>query len=152
MGKQWKKWHTLYFLGLQNHCRWWLQPWNQRTLASWKKSYGQVGQHIKKQTFAFKGPSSPSYGFSSSHVWMWDLDDLDYKESWALKNWCFWAVVLEKTLESSLESKIKPVNHKGNKPRIFIGRTDAEAPILWPFVANVAERRTPSRARNWALV
>ena len=125
----------LYFWGLQNHCRWWLQPWNQRTLASWKKSYGQLGQHIKKQTFAFKGPSSPSYGFSSSQVWMWDLDDLDYNESWALKNWCFWAVVLEKTLESPLDSKeIHPVHSEGNQSWIFIGRTDTEAgaSVLWP--------------------
>ena len=68
-------------------------------LAPWKKSYDQPVQHIKKQRhyFANKGPSSQSYGFSSSHVWMWKLD---YKESWALKNWCFWTVVLEKTLES----------------------------------------------------
>ena len=101
--------------------------------ASWKKSYDQPRQHIKKQRhyFANKGPSSQSYGFSSSHVWMWDLD---HKESWALKNWCFWTVVLEKTLESLGLKEIKPVNPKGNKSWIFIGRTDAEAqtPILWP--------------------
>ena len=75
---------------------------------------------------------SPSYGFSSSHVWMWDLE---HKESWAPKNWCFWTVVLEKTLESLLDCKeIQPVNPKGNQSWIFIGRTDAEAetPILWP--------------------
>ena len=71
-------------------------------------------------------------GFSSGHVWMWELD---YKESWALKNWCFWTVVLEKTLESPLDCKeIQPVNLKGNKSWIFIGKTDAEAetPKLWP--------------------
>ena len=82
--------------------------------------------------FAYKGPSSQGYGFSSSHVWMWKLD---HKESWALKNWCFWAVVLEKTLESPLDHKeIKPVNPQGNQSWIFTGRTDAEAetPILWP--------------------
>ena len=75
---------------------------------------------------------SPSYGFSSSHVWMWELD---YKESWVLKNWCFWTVVLKKTLESPLDCKeIQPVHPKGNQSWIFIGRTDAEAetPILWP--------------------
>ena len=90
----------LYFLGLQNHCRWWLQPWNLKTLAPWKKSYDQPRQHIKKQRhyFANKRPCSQSYGFSSSHVWMWESD---YKESWVPKNWCFWTVVLEKTLESS---------------------------------------------------
>jgi len=105
-------------------------------IALWKKSYGKPRQHIKKQThhFANKGPYSQSYGFSSSHVWMWVLD---YKESWVPKNWCFWTVVLEKTLESPLDSKeIKPVNPKGNQSWIFIGRNDAdaeaEAPILWP--------------------
>ena len=73
-------------------------------LASWKKSYDQPRQHIKKQRhfFAHKGPSSQSYGFSSGHVWMWELDR---KESWALKNWCFWTVVLEKTLESLLTAR-----------------------------------------------
>ena len=82
--------------------------------------------------FANKGLSSQGYGFSSGHVWMWELD---YKESWAQKNWCFWSVVLEKTLESPLDCKeIKPVHPKGNQSWIFIGRTDAEAetPILWP--------------------
>ena len=79
------------------------------------------------------GPSSQSCGFSSSHVWMWELD---YKESRVLKNWWFWTVVLEKTLESPLDFKeIKPVNPKGNWPWMFLGRTDAEAetPELWPF-------------------
>ena len=80
--------------------------------------------------FSDKDPHSQNYGFSSSHIWMWGLD---HKESWAPKNWCFSTVVLEKTLESSLDSKIKPVNPKGNQSWIFIGRTDAEAeaPILW---------------------
>ena len=103
-------------------------------LAPRKKSYDQSKQHIKKQRhyFANKGPSSQSYGFSSSHVWMWELD---YKENWAPKNLCFWTVVLEKALESPLDSKeIKPVHPKGNQSWIFTGRTDAEAetPILWP--------------------
>ena len=82
--------------------------------------------------FANKGLSSQGYGFSSSHVWMWELD---CEESWALKNWCFWTVVLEKTLESPLDWKeIQPVHPKGDQSRVFIGRTDAEAetPILWP--------------------
>ena len=85
-----------------------------KTLTPWKKGYDQPRQHIKKQShhFSSKGPSSQSYGFSSSHVWMWELD---YKESWAPKNWCFWTVVLEKTLESPLDCKaIQPVNPKGN--------------------------------------
>ena len=94
----------------------------------------QPRQHIKKQKhyFANKGPSSQSYGFSSSHVWMWELD---CEESWALKNWCFWTVVLEKTLDSPLDCKeIQPVHPKGNQSWIFIRKTDAEAetPILWP--------------------
>ena len=102
--------------------------------APWKESYDKPRQRIKKQRFYFadKGPSSQSYGFPSSHVWMWELD---HKESWGPKNWCFWTVVLEKTLESPLDCKeIKPVNSKGNQSWIFIGRTDveAEALILWP--------------------
>ena len=98
----------LYFLGLQNHCRWWLQPWNWKTLTPWKKSDDQSRQYIKKQRhyFANKGPSSHSYGFPSSHVWMWELD---HKESWEAKSWCFWTVVV-KTLESPLDCKeIQPV-------------------------------------------
>ena len=89
----------LYFGWLQNHCRWWLQPWNEKTLAPWKESYDQPRHHIKKQRhyFANKVSSSRSYGFSRSRVWMWELD---YKGSWAPKNWCFWTVVLEKTRES----------------------------------------------------
>ena len=99
-----------------------------------KKSYDQPRYHTKKQRhyFANQGPSSQSYGFFSSHIWMWELD---YRESWVLKNWCFWTVVLEKTLESPLDCKeIHPVHSKGNQSWIFIGRTDAEAetPILWP--------------------
>ena len=89
--------------------------------APWKKSYDQPRQHIKKQRhyFANKSLYSQNYGFSSSHVWMWELD---HEESWSLKNWCFWTVVLEKTLESPLNFKeIKPVNPKKNQPWIFIG-------------------------------
>ena len=103
-------------------------------LTPWKESYDQPRQHIKKQRhyLANKGPSNQGYGFSSGHVWMWELD---YKESWARKNWCFWTVVLEKTLESPLDCKeIKPVHPKGNQSWVFIGRTDAkvETPVLWP--------------------
>ena len=103
-------------------------------LGPWKESYDQTRQHIKKQRhyFANKGLSSQSYDFSSSHVWMWELD---YKGSWALKNSCFWTVVLEKTLESLLDCKqIQPVHPEGNQSWMFIRRTDAEAemPIPWP--------------------
>ena len=100
----------------------------------WKESYDQPRQHIQKQRHHFvnKGPSSQGYGFSSSLVWMWELD---YKESWAQKNWCFWTVVLEKTLKSPVDCKeIQPVHHKGNQSLVFIGRTDvqAETLIFWP--------------------
>ena len=101
-------------------------------LAPWKKIYDEPGQCIKKQRhyLANKSPSSQSFGFSSSHVWMWEVD---HKESWIVKNWSFWTVVLEKTLESPLDwKKIKPVNPKGNQSWIFIWWTDTEAPILWP--------------------
>ena len=109
-------------------------------LAPWKKSYDQPRQQIKKQrhNFANKGPKSQGYGFSSSHVWMWELD---YKESWVQKNGCFWTAVLEKTLDSPWDWKeIQPINPKGNQSWIFIGRTDAEGPILWP-----------PDAKNWLI-
>ena len=114
----------LYFGGFKitadSDCR------NWKTLASWKKSYDQPRQHIKKQRhyFSNKGPSSQSYGFSSSHVLMWELD---YTENSAPKNWFFWTVVLEKTLESPLDSKVKPFNPKWNQSWVFIGKTGAEA-------------------------
>ena len=108
--------------------------------AHWKESYDKPRQYIEKQRhhhFADKGPSSQSYDFSSSHVWMWALD---CKEGWALKNWCFQIVVLEKTLESPLDCR--EIHPKGNQSWMFIGRTDveAEAPILWP-----------SDAKNWLI-
>ena len=121
-------------------------------LAPWKKSYDQPRQHIKKQRHYFtnKCPSSQSYGFSSSHVWMWELD---CEESWAPKNWCFWTVVLEKTLESPFGSKeIQPVHPKGNQSWIRIGRTDVEAetPILWPPDAkNLLIGKDPDAGRDW---
>ena len=95
---------------------------------------------LKSRDIANKSPSSQSYGFPSSHVWMWELD---YWESWVLKNWCFWAVVLEKTLESPLDCKeIQPVHPKGDQSWIFIGRTvaEAETPIFWP-----------PDAKNWLI-
>ena len=121
------------FFGLQNHCRWWLKPWNLKTLVPWKKINDKSRQHIKKQRhyFDYKVLYNQNYDFSSSHVWMWKLDN---KKGWAWKNWCLWTVV-EKTLESYLDSKeIQPVNPKGNQSWILIGRTyaKAEAPILWP--------------------
>ena len=119
-------------------------------LAPWKKSYDQPRQHIKKQRhyFANKGPSSRGYGFSSGHVWMWELD---CEESWVPKNRCFWTVVLEKTLESPLDCKeIQPVLPKQNQSRIFIGRTDAEASILWPPDAkNWLIGKDPDAGQDW---
>ena len=121
-------------------------------LSPWKESYDQPRQHIKKQRhyFANKGPSSQGYGFSSGHVWMWELD---CEESSALKNWCFWTVVLEKTLENPLDwKKIQPVHPKGDQSWVFIGRTDAEAetPILWPPDAkNRLIRKDPDSGKYW---
>ena len=109
-------------------------------------------QHIKKQRhyFANKGPSSQGYGFSSGHVWMWELD---CEENWVPKNWCIWAVVLEKTLESPLDCKeIQPVPPKGNQSWIFIGRTDVEAetPILWPpDIKNWLFGKYPDAGKDW---
>ena len=106
---------------------------------------------LKKQRhhFADKGPYSQSYGFSSSYGWMWELD---HKEGWALKNWCF-QIVLEKTLESPLDCKeIKPVHPKGNQSWIFIGRTDAEAEvlILWPPDAKrQLTGKDPDAEKDW---
>ena len=121
-------------------------------LTPWKESYDQPRQHIKKQRYHFanKVSYSQSYGLSSSHVWLWELD---HKEGWVLKNWCFWTVVLEKTFENPLNCKeIKPVHPKGNQPWIFIGRTDAEAevPIIWP--SDVKSRfigKDPDAGKDW---
>ena len=110
----------LYFGGLQNHCD---CSHEIKTLTPWNKNYEQPRQHIKRQRHYFvnKGPSSQGYGFSSGHVGMWELD---YK-GWALKNWCFWTVVLGKTLESLLDCKeIQPVPPKGDQSWVFTGRTD----------------------------
>ena len=99
--------------------------------------------------FADKGPYGQNYVFSSSHVWMWELD---HKEGWVLKNWCFWTVVLEKTLESPLDCKeMEPVNPKGNQLWIFIGRTNAEveAPKLWPPDAKNSLRKDPDAGKDW---
>ena len=134
MGKQWKQCPTLFF---------WAPKSLQMVTAAMKLkdtcSLEEKLWQTKKQRryFANISPSSQSYGFSSSHVWIWELDD---KESWAPKNWCFWTVVLEKTLESPLDcSEIQPVHSEGDQSWVFIGRTDVEAetPILWlPDVKN----------------
>ena len=123
-----------------------------KDLDPWKKSYDQPRQHIKKQRYYFtnKGPSSQSYDFSSNHVWLWELD---YKESWVQKNWCFWTVVLEKTLESPLDCmESQPVNPKGNQSWIFTERTDTEAEtaILWPpYAKNRLIGKDPDAGKDW---
>ena len=122
-------------------------------LTPWKESYGQPRQRIKKQRHYFvnKGPSSQDYGFSSSDVWMWEMD---YKESWVQKNWCFLIVVLEKTLESpfNCQPEIQPVHPKGDQFWVFIGRTDVEAetPILWPpDVKSWLIWKDPDAGKDW---
>ena len=121
-------------------------------VAPWKESYDKPRQRNKKQRhhFANKGPYIKSYGLSSNHVQMWELD---HTEGWAPKNSCFQIVVLEKTPESPLDSKeIKPVNPKGNQPWIYIGRTNAEAetPILWlPDAKSQFIRKDPDAGKDW---
>ena len=121
-------------------------------LTPWKESYDQPKQHIKKQRhyFANKDPSSQGYGFSSSHVWMWELD---CEESWVSKNWCFRSVVLEKTLESPMDDKeIRPVHPKGDQSWVFSGRTDAKAetPVLWPpHAKSWLIWKDPDAGRDW---
>ena len=143
---------TLYFLGSKITADGDCSHGIKRCLLLGRKAIMNLDSILKKQRhyFANKNPSSQSYGFSNSHVWIWELD---YKESWAPKNWCFWTVVLEKTLESPLDCKeIQPVHPKGNQSWIFIGRTDAEAeaPILWPpDVKNWLLRKDPDAGKDW---
>ena len=121
-----------------------------KALGPWKKNSDTPRQHSKKQRhyFANKGPSSQSDGFSSSHVQMWEMDN---KKDWMPKKWCLWTVRLEKTLESPSDCKeIKPVNPKGNQSWIFIGRTDAKAPILWPpDVKSQCTGKDPVARKDW---
>ena len=148
MGKQWQ---TL-ILGAPKSLQMVTAAMKLKMLALWRESYDQPRHFIKKQRhhFATKGPYNQSNGFSSGNIWM---RELNYKETWVPKNWCFWIVVLEKTLESPLDSKeIKPVNPKGNQPWIFIGRTDAKAdsPIRWPPDAkNWLTVKDPDAEKDW---
>ena len=134
MGKQWKQCQTL-FRGAPKSLQMMVAAMKlKRCLLLERKVMTNLDSILKKQRhyLANKGLSSQGYGFSSGHVWMWDLG---YKESWVRKNWCVWTVVLEKTLDSPLDCKeIQPVHPKGDQSWVFIGRTDAEAetPILWP--------------------
>ena len=131
MGKQWKQWQTLFGGGSKitadGDCS---HEFKRRFLLG-RKVMTNLDSMLKTRDITNKGPSSQSFSFSSSHVWMWELD---HKKRWALRNWCFWTVVLEKTLENPMDCKeIQLVNPKGNQSWIFIGRTDAEveSPILW---------------------
>ena len=151
MGKQWKQWQSLFW-GAPKALQMVTTAMKLQDACSLKKGYDQTRHHIKKQRhyFASKGLSSQKYGFSSNHVQMWELD---YKESWVLKNWCFWTVVLEKTPESPLDSKeIQPVHPKGNQSWIFIGKTnvEAETPILWPpDVKTWLIWKDPDTGKDW---
>ena len=163
MGKQWKQCQTLFF---------WAPKSLQMVTAAMKlkDAYSLEGklwqprQYIIKERhyFANKGLSSQGYGFSSSHVWMWELD---HKESWVFKNWCFWTVVLEKTLESPLDcKKIQPVHSTGDQSWVFIGRTDVEAEtpihlppdvknwLIWKWerlLGKIADRRRGQQRMRW---
>ena len=149
MGKQWNQWQTLF---------WWApkslqmvtEAMKLRHLLLERKVMTNLDSVLKNRDIADKGPSNQSYGFSSSHVWVLELD---HKEGWVLKNWSFWTVVLEKTLESPLDCKeIKPVHPKGNQSWILIGRTDVEAEtsILWPPDAkNWLIGKDPDAGKDW---
>ena len=133
MGKQWKQCQTLFW-GAPKSLQMVIAAMKLKDIYSLEASYDQPRQHIEKQRrySVNKGLSSQGYGFSSGHVWMWELD---YKESWVTKNWCFWTVVLEKTLESPLDCKeIQPVHSERDQPWDFSERNDAKAqtPVLWP--------------------
>ena len=146
----WKQWQTLF-------------SWTPKSLqtvtaavklkaAPWKESYETSRRCVEKQRhhFADKGLYGQSYAFSSSHVQMWELEN---KEGWALKNWCFWTVVLEETLESPWDCKeIQPINPEGNQPWIFTGRAiaEAKAPTLWPPDAkNWLIQKDPDTGKDW---
>ena len=139
----------------------WRIPWMEKSMRSQRVGHDWATspspspyfrQHIEKQRhhFANKGPSSQGYGFSSSHVWMCELD---YKESWMLKNWCFWTVVLEKMLESPLDcEEIQPVHSEIDQPWDFFGRNDvkAETPVLWsPHAKSWLTGKDPDAGREW---
>ena len=151
MGKQWKQGETLFSWAPKITADGDCYHEIKRCLLLGRKAMTNLDSILKtRDYFANKGPSSQSYGFSSSHVWM---SELDHKEIWELKNWGFWTMVLEKTLESPLDSKeIQPVNPKGNQFWIFIGRTDAECetPILWPpIVKNWCTGKAPVAGKDW---
>ena len=149
MGKQWKQWLTI-FLGSKITADGDCSHEIKRHLFLERKVMTNLDSMLKSRDITGNGLYRQSYGFSSSHVWMWEFN---YKESWVLKNWCFWTVVLEKTLESPLDCKeIKPVNPKGNQSWIFIGRTDAEAEtsiLRLPDAKNWLIWKDPDAGKDW---
>ena len=150
MGKQWKQWLTI-FLGFKITADDDCSHEIKRSLLLGRKVMTNLDSILKSRDITLStGVPSQGYGFSSGHVWMWELD---YKESWATKNWCFWIVVLEKTLESPLDCKeIQPVCSKGDQSWVFIGSTDAEAetPILWPPDAKTwLIWKDPDAGKDW---
>ena len=150
MGKQWKQWESLFSLTPKSLLMV-TTAMKLRLLLLGRKVMTKLDSILKsRHYFANKGPSSQGYGFSSGDVWMWELD---CEESWALKNWCFWTIVLEKTLESPLNWKeILPVHPKGDQSWVFIWRTDAEAetPILWPpHVKSWLIGKDPDAGSDW---
>ena len=157
MANRWEKVETMadFIFWAPKSLQRWLQPRNLKMLAPWKKSYDNPRQCVKKQRhyFADKSAYSQSYSFSSSQIWIWELD---HKEGWAPKNWCFWTVVLEKTLVSPLDCKeIQPVHPKGDQSWVFTGRTDVEAEtqILWPpDVKSWLNGKDSDAGKDWGQV
>ena len=132
----------IYFFGLQNLCRWWLQTWNYKMLSPWKKIMTNLDSILKSRDITWPTKVCPFKAMVFPAI-MYGCENWTIKKAEYWRIWCFWTVVLEKTLESPLDCKeIQPVHHKGNQCWIFIGRTDAEAetPILWPH-----------DAKNWLL-
>ena len=138
----------LYFIGLQNHCRWWLQPEIKRCLLLGRKVMTNLDSMLKSETLFCRQRSIQSKLSFFQYRY-----ELDHKKGWVSKNWCFWILVLERTFESPWDCKeIQPVSPKGNQPWIFIGRTDAkaEAPILWPlYVKSRLIGKDPDPGKDW---
>ena len=151
MGKQWKQWQTLFFWGSKITADGDCSLEIKRCLLLGRKVMTNLDSMLKSRdiTLPTKVCLINAMVFFSSHIWMWELD---YKESWVLKNWCFWTVALEKTFESSLDYKeIQPVYPKGDQSWVFIGRTDdkAETPVLWPPDENWLIWKDPDAGKDW---
>ena len=151
MGKQWKQWLTLFFWAPKITADCDCSHEIKRCLLLGRKVMTNLDNILKSRDITLSTKvHSQGYGFSSGHVWMWELD---YKESWAPKNWCFWIVVLEKTLESPLDCKeIQPVHPKGDQSWVLTGRTDVEAKtlILWPPDAKSwLTGKDPDAGKDW---